>query len=164
MQQMVPKRDTVNTDTRIKKAVWSLLLHQNLNCSCVSEDAFLSYLAPRQTSIWNLPSFPMFLDVLLMARMKRQKCRTLVCQFSSGVTSRCSALSKYTCDFSVKFKKKKKQQHKRLTRGKINNVRKSLKENSWVSQGCSSCEFKGCGCASKEQFFLSLAFRDRMWS
>lgn len=60
-----------------------------------------AYLAPRQTSIWNFPSFPMFLDVLLIARMKRQKWRTLVCQFSSGVTSRCSALSKYTCDFSV---------------------------------------------------------------
>lgn len=54
----------------------------------------LAYLAPRQTSIWNLPSLPMFLDVLLMARMKRQKWCTLVCQFSSAVTSRCSALSK----------------------------------------------------------------------
>lgn len=53
-----------------------------------------AYLAPRQTSIWNLPSLPMFLDVLLMARMKRQKWCTLVCQFSSAVTSRCSALSK----------------------------------------------------------------------
>lgn len=61
----------------------------------------ITHLAPRQTSIWNFPSLPMFLDVLLMARMKRQKCRTLVCQFSSGATSRCSALSKYTWDFSV---------------------------------------------------------------
>lgn len=34
-------RETVNVDTRIKKAVWSLLLHQNLNCLCISEDAFL---------------------------------------------------------------------------------------------------------------------------
>lgn len=131
MQQMVPKRDTVNMDTRIKKAVWSLLLHQNLNCLCISEDACLSYLAPRQTSIWNLPSFPMFLDVLLMARMKRQKCRTLVCQFSSGVTSRCSALSKYTCDFSVKFKKKKKKNIKESHEEKLTTLRK----NSWVSQG-----------------------------
>lgn len=53
-----------------------------------------AYLAPRHTSTWNFPSLPMFLDVLLMARMKRQKWRTLVCQFSSGATSRCSALSK----------------------------------------------------------------------
>lgn len=36
------------------------------------EDPF-SYLAPKQMSIWNFPSLPMFLDVLLMARMKRQK-------------------------------------------------------------------------------------------
>lgn len=71
---------------------------------------FLAYLAPRQTSIWNFPSFPMFLDVLLMARVNRQKCRTLVCQFSSGDTSRCSALSKYTSDFSVPVKKKETQE------------------------------------------------------
>lgn len=65
----------------------------------------------------------MFLDVLLMARMNRQKCRTLVCQFSSGVTSRCSALSKYTCDFSVKVKNPKSQPRR-------------------------SCETEGCGCCS----------------
>lgn len=126
MQQMVPKRDTVNMDTWIKKAVWSLLFHQNLNFLSISEDAFSSYLAPRQTSIWNFPSFPMFLDVLLMARMKRQKCRTLVCQFSSGVTSLCSTLSKYTCDFSVKFKRILKKYIKESQEEKLTTVRKKF--------------------------------------
>lgn len=128
MQQMVPKRDT--TWTLASKRLFGRYCHiKILNCLCISEDAFSSYLAPRQTSIWNFPSFPMFLDVLLMARMKRQKCRTLVCQFSSGVTSRCSALSKYTCDFSVKLKKKKKD-IKESQEEKLTTVRKSFKEKT----------------------------------
>ena len=47
----------------------------------------------------------MFRDVLLMARMKRQKSLTLVCQFSSRLTPRCSAFWKCTWDFSVKMKR-----------------------------------------------------------
>lgn len=110
----------------------------------------LAYLAPRQTSIWNFPSFPMFLDVLLMARMNRQKCRTLVCQFSSGVTSRCSALSKYTCDFSVKVKKENKRKNYQQY------VKYFKESHSSVTSKVLSAVLQG-----KQHFFLTTAFRDR---